>query len=142
MQKVYYCRAMDGLSSKEIRAEYEQVNILLARRGFELINAHNKDQHEVLPLNDENAIKVVEENLRELCGADCIIINFTIPKHLYVGCIGEMIYAKINRVKVIVIAGDSGVDKHFWTVYHADAIVKTLNEALIQLEQMRSDYCG
>ena len=142
VQNVYYCRAMDGLAEDAVRAEYGYLNALLTKRGFRLVNAHNHERYEMLPLNHNNAVKVVEENLDELKASDYVIINFSIPNHLYVGCIGEMIYAKISNKRVIVIAGDSGVDKHFWTLYHADALVKTLDEAIVQLELMRSDYNG
>lgn len=52
----------------------------------------------------------------------------SIKNHLYVGCIAEMIYAKEKGCYVIVITGDTGVEKHFHTLYHADKIYHDMDE--------------
>jgi len=128
-QKIYYCRAMDGLNPSDISDEYKKVSLLLSAKNCKLINAYDTAQGN-LELTKENANYIVNENLKTLIEADVAIINFSIVNHTYVGCIGEMIYAKINGIKVISIVGNGDIGNHFWTLYHSDYIVKSLDEAL------------
>ena len=128
-QKIYYCRAMDGLDLCEIYDEYKRVELLLETKKCLLINPYNCSMGR-LAMTKENASIIVSENLKTLVTADIVLINFSIVNHTYVGCIGEMIYAKINNLKVISIVGDNEIRNHFWTLFHSDHIVKTLDEAI------------
>ena len=136
MQKVYYCRAMDGLNTKDISDEYKKVKILLESNNCILINAYQETMSK-LDFTKENAEMIVSENLKMLTQADVVMINFSIVNHTYIGCVGEMIYAKINGLQVISIVGDGDAGKHFWTLYHSDHIVKTLDEAIELLKRRK-----
>ena len=78
----------------------------------------------------ENSKKVVHNNIANLAISDVIIVNLSLPNHSYIGCIGEMIYAKQMGIRIITIVGDSGNEKHFWTVYLSDNITNSLEEAI------------
>jgi len=130
--KVYYCSAMDGLRPSDISDEYKRVELILTAKKCTLINPYN-DAMGGLAFTKENADLIVNENLKILANADVVLINFSIKNHTYVGCIGEMIHAKINKLKVISFVGDNDIGNHFWTLYHSDHIVKTLDEAMTLL---------
>ena len=128
--KVYYCRAMDGVDRDVISNEYNLIHKLLNEKGHDLVNDFNESSFEMLPITWENSEKVVKNNISDLKKADIVIINISIPNHSYIGCIGEMIYAKQMGIKVITIVGESGNDKHFWTLYHSDIFVNNLQDAV------------
>ena len=128
LKYVYYCRAMDGLDADEIEKEYDFVEKRLSENGRILVNPYSKTDHKYLKLNKTNSSLVVEDNLDGISKSDCVIVNLSIKNHLYIGCIAEMVYAREKGCYVIVITGDSGAEKHFHTIYHADKIYKTLDE--------------
>ena len=128
--KVYYCRAMDGIKHSLISNEYTLACKLLNAKGHQLINDFSESSYERLPMTIENSKKVVDNNLTKLTESDIVIVNISIPNHSYIGCIGEMIYAKQMGLRVITIVGESGNDKHFWTLYHSDEIAYDLEEAI------------
>lgn len=130
IMKVYYCRAMDGIEFDIISKEYEFVRKRLSEKGYCLINDFNQSNYEKLPITVENSKRVVQSNLINLATSDVVIVNLSIPNHSYIGCVGEMIYAKQKGIRVITIVGESGNDKHFWTLYHSDNIVNNLEEAI------------
>ncbi len=128
LKYVYYCRAMDGLDTDEIEKEYNYVQEKLSDKGRILVNPFSKTEHRNLKLNKTNSELVVADNLDGISKSDCVIVNLSIKDHLYIGCIAEMVYAKEKGCYVIVISGDSGADKHFHTIYHADKIYNSLDE--------------
>lgn len=128
LKYVYYCRAMDGLDTVAIEKEYNYVQQRLLEQGRVLVNPYVKSEHRRLKFNKINSELIVTENLRGMSKADCVIVNLSMKGHTYVGCIAEMVYAKEKGCYVIVISGDTGVEKHFYTIYHADKIVRNLDE--------------
>lgn len=130
LKYIYYCRAMDGLDANDIEVEYDYVQKKLFEQGRVLVNPFGKIEHQSLKLNKINAELIVTENLKGISMADCVIVNLSKKNHLYVGCIAEMIYAKEKGCYVIVIAGDTGVENHFYTLFHADKIYYSLDELL------------
>lgn len=130
LKYVYYCRAMDGLDTVAIEEEYNYVQQRLSKQGRVLVNPYEKSEHKRLKLNKINSELIVAENLKGISIADCVIVNLSMKRHTYVGCIAEMVYAKEKGCYVIVIAGDTGVERHFYTIYHADKIVDNLDELL------------
>jgi len=128
LKYVYYCRAIDGLDHENIRQEYDYIQNKLAEQGRVLVNPYGDDEHNQLEINRHNSKLIVSENLVNMSKADCVIVNLSIKDHMYVGCIAEMVYAKLKGCYVIVIYGDSLVEKHFYTLYHSDKEYKTLEE--------------
>jgi nucleoside 2-deoxyribosyltransferase len=129
---------MDGLSKNDIKEEYDYVEKTLKKLGIALTNPFSNETYDLDGFNKKNAKIIVEKNLSELFESDCVIINLTLPNHFYVGCIGEMIYAHINKKFVIAICGESGADKHYYTVHHCDLIVKDLKDALNYLTETKT----
>lgn len=136
LKYIYYCRAIDGLNINEVEAEYNYVQKKLAEQGRILVNPFSKVEHQLLKVNKVNSELIVTENIKGISKADCVIVNLSIKNHLYVGCIAEMIYAKERGCYVIVLTGDSGVENHFYTLYHADKICYDMDE-LFSLEDWR-----
>lgn len=128
LKYIYYCRAMDGLDVNEIEAEYNYIQSKLDAQGRVLVNPFEKTEHMSLKLNKINAELIVKENIKGISKADCVIVNMSKKNHFYVGCIAEMIYAKEKGCYVIVITGDTGVENHFYTLYHADKIYHDIDE--------------
>jgi diadenosine tetraphosphate (Ap4A) HIT family hydrolase len=126
MKYVYYCCAMDGLETADIGDEYARIQNRLADQGRVLVNPFN--DHMTLELTENNADMIVKENLTNISKADCVVVNLSIKYHTYVGCIAEMVYAKLKGCYVIAVCGDSGVDKHFYTLHLADRICSSLDE--------------
>lgn len=131
--KIYYCRAMDGIDNNIISQEYTYVRAQINAKGHCLINDFNVDSYEILAITEENSKKVVHSNISDIAKSDIVIVNLSIRNHSYIGCVGEMIYAKQMGIRVIVIVGESGNDKHFWTLYHSDCITNSLDEAIALL---------
>ena len=135
---VYYCRAMDGLNREEIKNEYDEVQKKLVEAGRVLVNPYEINDHNQMEINKASARIIVEENKRNIADADCVIVNLSSPDYRYVGCIGEMIYAKMNGCFVIIIVGETSYGKHFYTLEHSDVIVKDLEKALNVVGHERS----
>lgn len=131
--KIYYCRAMDGIDNNTISQEYTYVRVQINAKGHCLINDFNVDSYETLAITKEHSKKVVHGNISDIAKSDIVIVNLSMPNHSYIGCVGEMIYAKQMGIRVIVIVGESGNDKHFWTLYHSDCITYSLDEAIALL---------
>lgn len=128
LKYIYYCRAMDGLNPDDIEAEYKYIKNRLAENGRVLVNPYTSDNHYLLEINEHNADIIVSGNLHDILRSDCVIVNLSIKNHTYVGCIAEMVYAKLKGCFVIVICGDSGVENHFHTLFHADKIYRSIDE--------------
>lgn len=125
LKYVYYCRAMDGLNTEEIEYEYKKIQFELEKQGRILVNPFDKDEHNKLKLNKSNAEFIVTSNIEGIQKADCVIVDISLKNHLYVGCIGEMIFAKQNNKFVIIISGETGIENHFYSLYCADKIIKS-----------------
>jgi nucleoside 2-deoxyribosyltransferase len=125
---------MDGLPPNEISKEFEEIQKRISSTGRILINPYEANDHRQLTLNKDNAYLIVEDNKRNISQSDCVIVNLSIENHQYVGCIGEMIYAKNKGCFVIAVVGMSSYGKHAYTLAHADIIVKDMNQAFDIME--------
>ena len=127
-RKVYYGRAMDGMKEKEMASEYNMIDMRLKENAMELVNPFTR-QHKSYIQDKHNGKLVAQDNWKKMNEADCVIINLSIRVHLYIGCIDEMVNANQKGCFVIVIVGEAGADKHYYTHMRADLIVKTIDEA-------------
>lgn len=134
MKKVYFARAMDGLSRSEILLHYEQVNRALTEAGLRLVNLPRSEdsffdgESDLGP--DQEVRKIVEQGLRKLRQADVLIADLSIPGHNYIGCICEIVYAHLWQKKVVVFTGDSGNETRPWLRYHTTHLCSTFDEAI------------
>ncbi len=148
LKYIYYCRAMDGMNHDEVRAEYMSIEQQLMENGLCLVNSISNDDHTLFDskckkmFNKENAQIIVSENLRNIAKADCVLVNLSMKNHLYVGCIAEMIYSKLKGCYTIVVAGDSGADKYYYTLHHADLIVNSVEDAIASITTMSKSANG
>lgn len=127
--KVYYCRAVDGFPYEYIRKKYNEIDAICKSNNLLLLN----NDKAFLPysiIDKQTSLSIVENNMKLLEEADCVIVDLSFKNHLYVGCIDEMVCANQKGIFVIVICGDSGVEKHFYTNYRADKIVKSFDDAI------------
>jgi nucleoside 2-deoxyribosyltransferase len=72
--------------------------------------------------------ELVEGDLRDIDGCDAVLAAFTAPDE---GTSMEAWYARSRGVPVIVYTG--GLPPHPWTVYVAESIHATLDEAVAAL---------
>ena len=140
LHKIYYARAMDCLNDEEIILEYDIVGKRLKENGMLLVNpffARNAS----LALNKNSGKLIAQDNWRSMDEADCVVINLSKKGHMYIGCIDEMVNADMRGHFVIVIVGEAGADKHYYTHMRSDLIVKTLEDALSFLVQRNTKDC-
>ncbi|MDR0919679.1 MAG: hypothetical protein LBM93_10640 [Oscillospiraceae bacterium] len=131
IQNIYYCRAMDGFDSQEIKQEYIEVKNEIEKNGMNLINMY-KDNHNMSERNKTNSALIRSDNTSEIDKADCLIVNLSIKNHQYVGCLFEMMYAKEHgHCFIIIVTGDSNIaERWFYITNLFHKIVKTVSEAI------------
>jgi hypothetical protein len=122
IKTIYYSRAMDGFKFEEIKEIYKRTDKLLKENGLVLLN----NNQELL----KDSAEIICNNMRLLEQADCAIIDLSIKNHLYVGCIDEMVCANLKNIFVIVISGNSGVEKHLYANYRANKIVRNFEDVI------------
>ena len=134
---VYYSRAMDGFHYEKIQQIYKNINNVLKENNLILLN----DNQEFLPhsiIDEKSSSEIVENNMKLLEKADCVIVDLSIKNHSYIGCIDEMVCANLRNIFVIVICGESGVEKRPYTNYRANKIVKDFDEAVECINKLNS----
>ena len=120
---VYYARAVDSCDWDEVQSERSRVIDLLSEHGMEVIN----DFSDGFTSDRE----LVESQLANIKKCDVLIADLSIPNHPYVGCIGEIIYARQFGKKVYVIYGECDhIKKRPWLSYHVDGFYRDYKEFL------------
>jgi hypothetical protein len=127
---VYFARAMDDQDPADIRSLARFVDSKLAERRMRLVDPYTGHEACSAP------VSIVEADLRLLKGCSAVLMDMTIANRNYVGCVGELIYAFIWNIPVVVYVGTSGNESRHWLRYHAASIVKDQDEALTVLEAL------
>lgn len=84
-----------------------------------------------------SAAAVVEGNLRDIMKADVVVVLLDDPAHRYVGCIGEMVYAKAMGKTVYVLDRAGVYSGRPWIEHHADRVFRGWAEMLDALGSTR-----
>ena len=133
MACVYVAMAVDGRDERDGARRRALVAGLLSGAGARVVN---DDAPVTAGLS---AAAVVEGNLRDIMKADVVVVLLDDPAHRYVGCIGEMVYAKAMGKTVYVLDGAGVYSGRPWIEYHADRVFRGWAE---MLDALGSTRCG
>lgn len=132
MRKIYYSRAMDGLTAEEITHDASSVAYELSKRGMQIVDTLTETEINKgsTTLNKHGYRKIVENDLTLLKSADAVLMNLSIEGRTYIGCICELVYAHSWQIPIVVYVGSTGNEDRMWLTYHSKYICKSLGEAL------------
>ncbi len=140
MKAIYFARAMEGLSRSDILLHYAEVDKVLSQIGLRLINPFQEKNFLVgqgcEAEIDKEAYRIVRDDLERLRQADILLVDLSIPKHSYIGCVCEIVYAYLLEKPVVVYVGDSDNGSRLWLHYHATYICATLEEAIDYIKKI------
>ena len=126
--RVYYARAVDSCDWDEVQARRNQVVDAFSSIGMEVINEFSG--------GFDTDKELVESQVSNIKRCDILVAELTIPRHPYVGCIGEIIYAHQFGKKVYVVYGENEHIRHRpWLSYHTDAFFKTFDDLFSHLKK-------
>ncbi len=60
---------------------------------------------------------IVDWDLERLRLSDIVLVDFSHPSHVYVGCICEIVYAHLWSKPEVAVVGNSGLDCSMWRRY-------------------------
>ena len=125
--KVYYSCAVDNQDISTIKKEIATISMHVEKLNGTLVS--NFDYN----ISDYN--EIVKLNLLQILECDVLICNLSNSSHHYVGCIGELVYAKIFKKTTYVITGASAYKDRAWIKYHADKEFYDIDELIIYLKK-------
>lgn len=137
-RKVYIARAIDDRPESEIQLSGERLAQAVIDAGFMTIDP-------VLRFRSDQQVSVsspdgqVESDLTYLRTSDALLVDLSIPGWVYVGCICELVYAKLWDIPSVVIVGASDIHERLWLRYHAAAIVPDLKGGIAALRSLLGD---
>lgn len=132
MKRVYYARAVDGRDRSELRTVAQELRKTLAQRDWELLDPIEYGDVVVPPLHTA----IVEDDLTLLRTADAVLMDLSLERWTYVGCICELVYAHLWRIPVIVYITGPTLSERAWLRYHATRITSDRDAALAALEEI------
>lgn len=128
-KRVYLALAMDAIPAEHIRHRERRFQRLLRSLPVKVLTTFNSDSP--LTFTEETmanrAKRIVEDDLSKLKVANLLLADLSLPDHVYIGCICEIVYAHQMKIPVVVYVGRTGLDERTWLVYHADSICTTMN---------------
>lgn len=128
MKRVYYARAVDDRNRTEVLAEASRIQGELIKYEIELVDpVAIGGEHERLPED------VVQTDLSLLKSSDAVLMDMSIDRWTYVGCVGELVYAHIWNIPSVVWVANQSIAERKWLLYHATKIALSKNEAYVQL---------
>ncbi len=143
MRRVYYARAMDGLTEDEVLAGPRRIQAMVDASRMAVIDPYMEQRilrDRRLQLDaDEFAREIVDSDLELLRRSDVVLMDLSLAGRIYVGCICELVYAHLYRIPVVVNVGSTGIEERIWLRYHASKICHSLQEAVDSLEAAISE---
>jgi nucleoside 2-deoxyribosyltransferase len=140
MKRIYFARAMEGLEKDSVHNTANRVRSDLKSNGFDMIDTIDglklPDLMNPFDFSGTLSGQIVQHDLALLRQADGVLMDMTIPKRNYVGCVCELVYANMWKKPTVVYVGDSGNDKRHWLIYHADVVCFTFRDALEHLKRI------
>lgn len=134
MKRVYYARAVDGRDRATLKSIADELCSVLAQRGLELLDPVDyADSALAAPYGD-----IVENDLALLKTADAVLMDLSLERWTYVGCICELVYAHLWRIPVVVFITGSTLSERAWLRYHATRITSDRETALTALDEILS----
>ena len=138
---IYFARAVDLLDPGSVASVAAEAGRLLTVHGMRLLDPL---EHEAaLDLSQLSAearsTALVELDLALLQRSDAMLVDMTIPDRNYIGCVAELVYARIWRIPAVVYVGSTGYDERPWLRYHATQLCSRLDEAISVLQDLLSE---
>jgi hypothetical protein len=131
-RRVFFATAMDGRNKSDVARRFSHIEQRLERIGLTLSNPFSQSP-DVLS-SDQDARSLIGYDLDILRASDYVLVDLSIPGHIYIGCVGELTYAYLAGIPTIVVVGETGLQHRLWIKYHATHISIGLQDAL--------DYLG
>jgi hypothetical protein len=133
---VYIARAVDRRRVEEREQAARTLSQKVKAAGFRPVDPVARpfpgfDQRNILSDYDR-----VLSDLAWLRRCDVLIADMSIPDWPYIGCICELVYARLYDVPAIVITGENLVGDRIWLRFHADAVVHDIDEAVNVLRSL------
>ncbi len=130
---MYIARAVDDRPAQEASATGELFAAALSRAGFTSIDPVLSFRIRRPPAD---GVGEVESDLRHLRDSDAVLADLSIPGWVYVGCICELVYAKLWGIPSVVIVGSSNIQARLWLRHHATSIVPDLDAGIAALRAL------
>jgi len=140
MARVYFASAMDDVPQRELEARYRAAEHSFHTSGHELLN--DWDFYELDPASESDHQAIVERDLAVLRSADAILADMSRPEHKYVGCICEIVYARLWGLRVGVIDPFAVYRTRLWLRAHGAEFFDTFSEPLAWLDRPSAPQLG
>ncbi len=143
MAKVFFGSAIDDVAFCQIQQRYEDVEKTLRARGHILLNPASVYTDTERNVRDSDAIKgetaVVTSDLQILKDADVLLVDASDLNHQYVGCICEMVYARVFGIPVIAFLGPNNpLARRAFFSFHCSEMTEVWEEALSAVDRVLS----
>jgi hypothetical protein len=81
--------------------------------------------------NPEDYMGLVQAELHVLESCDAILVDMSPTDHIYIGCIAELVYARLWNLSTVIYTGSNDkLDRRPWLRFHADHIDATWKGAV------------
>lgn len=130
MKKIYLCGPINGRTDADCRDWREQVKALWSHG--ETLDPMRRD-YRGRELEPGIAAEIIAGDLEDLHNCDALLAFVDKPSF---GTAMEVFYVKHNLKKPVVVIDATGRPLSPWLVYHSDAIVSNVAEAITRLESL------
>jgi hypothetical protein len=118
--RIYVARPVDDLDRSASDALVQRVRNDFPNPRFEVLDPMTIG--DIKDRGDSSYANVVDKQLTLLRSCDVILVNMSISNHTYIGCVAEMVYARIWKLSTVVYVGSNRIGYRPWLRYHADHI--------------------
>lgn len=127
MKKVFLSQPVDLIPFETLQKRTNLLKSNFNDIGYDIINSFEKVGNRI---SENDICNLVESQIDKIKTCDFVVADLSIPNFMYVGCIGEIIYAHILGKKVYVITGDTGNEQRLWLKYHVTKFFKTFEDVI------------
>ena len=141
MARVFFSSAIDGIPMKQIVNRYQEVERELRAKGHFLVNPasfYTQNHNEIKRGRGNDVLNaVIDYDLNAIRSADVLLADFSDPCRQYVGCICEIVYARLFKIPVIAYLGSNLISERPFFAYHCSVMTKKWDDAILAI----SDLC-
>lgn len=131
MERVYFARAVDGQDRGALLRDASALARDLRVRNIELV-----DPLALMSPAARTATDIVAHDLDVLRTCDAVMMDMTLGGWTYIGCVCELVYAKLWEIPVVVYVACEELLHRPWLTYHASAVVIGQAAAIVAVEQL------
>ncbi len=136
--RIYFARAVDGMSLDDTLTLAQVVAQELARFGLTLVDpvAEQLGLRSALKDDIKSASRqLVDFDLSTLRTCNGMLMDMSIPNRNYIGCSCELTYAYLWKIPTVVYAADSYRARP-WLNYHAQEVCACRDDAISALVEL------